>query len=132
MAAACHGCAILRNQFFSRHVLDRQPCRLIFLDLKFFAQGLNPGFQRFAPAYTVALPAFGFLLASQRGGLFTRLLRQSRRPGEHTFRPYIYVQQIDPLRGEQELAQLVGMCHAPRFEHIQGAVALAQRVQYRA
>jgi hypothetical protein len=58
------------------------------------------------------------------GGLLG-LLGLAGRAGEHALRADVHVGQLDPLAGEQKLADLVGVRHPARLEHVQDPVEFA-------
>ena len=65
------------------------------------------------------------LLAQFDNGTLPGFLRHACGAGEHPVVAQIDIHQVDASVAQDELAHLVGVGHAARFEHVERAVALA-------
>ena len=124
-AAQPHVRTFLRQLRFLRLFLPDDLHRGDLLHRKLGAQSGDLRFQHRALAFQFELPALHFLLAQRLHGFLLRLLHQPRRAGQHAARTDVHIPQFHAVIGQQELADLVRVRHAARFQDVHAAIALA-------
>ncbi len=89
------------------------------------AKGADLLFNRRAFAFQFALTPGGVLLAGLRLGFFAGGLRRAGRAGQHAAGTDVSIHKVNAAVRNQELADLVRVRHAARFEHVEHAIAFA-------
>jgi hypothetical protein len=101
------------------------PPQILLLGLELRIQGIDLRPDRGAALDHPPLPLLSLVLALARFGLIADHPGLAGRPDQDPVRAEVDVNQLDPLVRQAELADLVRVGHAARFQDVERAVPLA-------